>query len=122
MPNKAKKSDKPEMHVYDLSERKGELKAIGGSMSDDWKNILAVATLSTLWTAPSEEENRDKQWRAVLAARVGIAPRDELEGMLAAQRIACHNAAMECYRRAMIADQTCEGRQENSNQANKLSR
>ena len=29
---------------------------------------------------------------------------------------------MECYRRAMIPDQTFEGRQENLNQANKLSR
>ena len=32
------------------------------------------------------------------------------------------NAMMECYRRAMIAEQTLEGRRENLNQANKLSR
>jgi len=38
------------------------------------------------------------------------------------QLIASHNAAMECYRRAMIGDQTFEGRRENLNQANKLSR
>ena len=42
--------------------------------------------------------------------------------MLAAQLIASHNAAMECYRRAMISDQTFEGCRENLNQANKLSR
>lgn len=36
--------------------------------------------------------------------------------------LASHNAAMECYRRAMIAEQTFEGRKENLNQANKLSR
>ena len=29
---------------------------------------------------------------------------------------------MECYRRAMIAEQTFEGRRENLNQANKLAR
>lgn len=52
----------------------------------------------------------------------GIAPRDELEGMMAAQLIAAHNAAMECYRRGMIREQTFEGRRENLNQANKLSR
>jgi hypothetical protein len=40
----------------------------------------------------------------------------------AAQLIAAHNAAMECYRRAMIDEQTLEGRRENLNQANKLSR
>jgi len=39
-----------------------------------------------------------------LAALIGIAPKDEIEGMLAAQLIAAHNAAMECYRRAMLAE------------------
>jgi hypothetical protein len=42
--------------------------------------------------------------------------------MLAAQLLAAHNAAMECYRRAMIGEQTFEGRRENLSQANKLSR
>jgi hypothetical protein len=59
---------------------------------------------------------------ATVAALVGIAPDDELEGMVAAQLVASHNAAMECYRRAMIGDQTFEGRRENLSQANKLSR
>src|SRR5687767_15968296 len=53
---------------------------------------------------------------------VGIKPSDELEGMLAAQLVACHNASMECFRRAMIGEQSFEGRRENLNQANKLSR
>jgi hypothetical protein len=42
--------------------------------------------------------------------------------MMAAQLIAAHNAAMECYRRAMIGEQSFEGRRENLAQANKLSR
>jgi hypothetical protein len=42
--------------------------------------------------------------------------------MLAAQLLASHNAAMECYRRAMIAEQTLEGRKETLGQANKLCR
>ena len=41
---------------------------------------------------------------------------------MAAQLIASHSAAMECYRRAMIDEQTFEGRRENLAQANKLSR
>ena len=57
-----------------------------------------------------------------IAALVGIGPKDELEGMMGAQLIASHSAAMECYRRAMIGEQTFVGRQENLNQANKLSR
>ncbi len=59
---------------------------------------------------------------ATVAALVGIGPKDELEGMVAAQLIAAHNAAMECYRRAMIDEQTFEGRRENLNQATKQSR
>ena len=42
--------------------------------------------------------------------------------MIAAQLLATHNAAMECYRRAMIPEQTLDGRRENLNQANKLAR
>ena len=38
------------------------------------------------------------------------------------QLLVCHNASMECYRRAMIREQTFEGWRENLNQANKLSR
>ena len=53
---------------------------------------------------------------------MGMKPRDTLEGMLIGQLIASHNAAMECYRRAMIGEQTFEARRENLTQANKLSR
>jgi hypothetical protein len=42
--------------------------------------------------------------------------------MLAAQMVATHSAAMECYRRAMFPEQTFEGRREALNQANKLLR
>ena len=57
-----------------------------------------------------------------MAALVGIGPKDEIEGMIAAQLIATHYAAMECYRRAMGSDQTFEGRHENLRQATKLTR
>jgi hypothetical protein len=99
-----------------------ELKCLGGSQSDDWNNVLTNQTLNTLWTARSNDETRQLQYSATGAALVGIEPRDELEGMMAAQLIAAHNAGMECYRRAMISGQSFEGRRENLNQANKLSR
>ena len=44
---------------------------------------------------------------------IGAKPSDEIEGMVAARLVATHNAAMECYRRAMIPDQSFEGRREN---------
>ena len=89
---------------------------------DDWNSIVANQAVSALWLKNSDIDEAKKQRRATVAALLGIAPRDETEGMLAAQLVACHNAAMECYRRAMIGEQTLEGRQENLNQANKLSR
>ena len=53
---------------------------------------------------------------------IGIAPKDEIEGMLAAQMVATHNAAMECYRRAMISEQNFVARNQNLSFASKLSR
>ena len=43
---------------------------------------------------------------------MSIGPRDEIEGMLAGQLLACHHASMECFRRAMIGEQTFEGRRD----------
>lgn len=43
--------------------------------------------------------------RITVTALAAIGPRDELEAMMAAQLIAAHNA-MECYRRAMLPEQT----------------
>jgi hypothetical protein len=104
----------------DPGDQNGRLKGIGGSKSDRWNNTLANQALSSLWF--SSPEDRDKQLSATVAALIGIAPKDELEGMLAAQLLASHNASMECYRRAMIGEQTFEGRRESLSQANKLSR
>jgi hypothetical protein len=106
----------------DPDDRKGRLKNIGGSQSDHWNNVLANQAVQALWLKNSSPEERDKQLSATVAALIGIAPKDELEGMMAAQLVAAHNAAMECYRRAMIGEQTFEGRRENLAQANKLSR
>jgi pyridoxal/pyridoxine/pyridoxamine kinase len=45
-----------------------------------------------------------------------------IEGMMAAQLFASHSASMECYRRAMLPEQTLEGRTANLVQAAKLTR
>jgi hypothetical protein len=84
--------------------------------------ILATQIADALWAKNSDAKTYDQQLCAAIAGLVGIAPSDEIEGMIAAQMLAAHNAAMECYRRAMISEQTFEGRRENLNQGNKLSR
>lgn len=100
----------------------GQLKHLGGSANDDFNRTIFNQTWQSVWFGHSIEKLRKEQLQAAFGALIGVAPRDELEGMLAAQLFACHNAAMECYRRAMIPEQTFEGRSENLNQASKLSR
>jgi hypothetical protein len=112
----------PTVVINDPNDQKGALKEIGGSKSDHWNSILANQTIQTLWVANSDPDVRAVQYAATTAALVGIGPQDELEGMMAAQLVAAHNAAMECYRRAMIGEQTPDGRCESLSQANKLSR
>src|SRR3954451_2853283 len=119
---KAKKPTSGVIQVRHPSEETGDLRFVGGSASDAFNTILANQVTNALWLARADEDERQKRMSAAVAGLAGIAPRDELEGMLGAQLIAAHSAAMECYRRAMISDQTFEGRKESLTQANKLSR
>jgi hypothetical protein len=120
----AKKTGRTQTIVVaaDPDDQKGRLKQIGGSRSDRWNRTLANQAVQALWIKNSSDEERSIQIGATVAALMGIAPQDELEGMMAAQLVAAHNAAMECYRRAMIGEQSFEGRREALTQANKLSR
>ncbi len=71
---------------------------------------LINQVVGTLWMPPGlTAEERNERIGAAFAALKGIKPQDEIEGMLAAQMIATHNAAMEYLRRAMISDQTTVG-------------
>lgn len=100
--------------------KKPKLKHVAGSDSDKFNLSIAQATANAFWVTTQEEGHT----AATIAthALIGIAPADELEGMLAAQMVAAHQASMECYRRSMIPDQTIDGRTLNLSQANKLSR
>lgn len=111
-----------EQHESDPADFEGALKLLGGSQSDNWNDQLINQAVDALWTANSSSKRRELQVRATVAALAGIAPQDEFEGMLAAQLLGAHHAAMECYRRAMHRDQPSEARQVNLVQANKLSR
>jgi hypothetical protein len=105
-----------------LFKKPPELKRLGGSQSDDWNNQIANQTINSLHNAKTEDGGASLETKAAIVGLCGIDPKDEIEGMIAAQLIAGHSAAMECYRRAMSSNQTMEGRRENLTQANKLSR
>lgn len=82
---------------------------------------LIRQTVDALWRPENlkEDEDRDRMQSAI-SMLGGIKPADEVEGMLATQMVATHNAAMECLRRAMLRDQTFEGREQNLKHATKL--
>lgn len=100
-----------------------KIKAGLGGSSDDSRNLIFIHQIvNTLWVKNSSAAEQIDLVNGAVAALAGIGPTDEVEGQIAAQMIAAHNAAMECYRRAMLNEQSFEGRKENLTQANKLSR
>jgi len=99
-----------------------DLREVGGSPSRDFNNVLANQACAALWLKHSDDAAQGRQFQATIAALVGIAPGDEIEGMLAAQLVGLHNAAMECLRRAMLSEQPHPARMENLSHAGKLSR
>jgi hypothetical protein len=119
---KADKAAPEVLQVQSPETRSGKLKTIGGSTDDNFNHILANQVVQTLWLATSDKDERDRQIQATISTMMGVKPRDELEGMLGAQMIATHNAAMECFRRAMLKEQSFEGRRQSLEFANKLVR
>jgi len=101
----------------------GQFRRVSGSGSDEFGEVLAHQVGESLWfPADATKEQKVRQVSAALAAMRGIEPRDEIEGMLAAQMVAAHAAAMECYRRSMIPGQGFESRQVALKQAANMSR
>ncbi len=94
---------------------------VGGSENEDFNKIMLNQAATAIFVHPDAETHL-ATIQAVLAGMVGIGPRDETEGMLAAQMVAVHIAAMECFRRAAIPGQTLDGRDSALRHAAKLTR
>jgi len=95
-------------------------KSLLGSQDQDafeylMEQILAVIT-------PAGEGKKYERMNQVMPLLQAIAPRDELEGMLAVQMIGVHAMGMEMMRRAMVSGQTVDGVSNNVNRVTKLSR
>jgi len=89
--------------------------------SDD-KNFFRNLVHQVVAAQSPDYSASDEQLGATVAAMAAMPPRDALEGMVGAQLIAIHHAAMECYRCAAIDGQNFHGWREALNQASKLSR
>ena len=92
-----------------------------GSSSDVVQLERLGRVMESLWVSKhADQATSDRAMQAAYDTLKGIAPRSELEGMLAAQMIGAYNASMECLRRAMIPEQSFEGRDQNLKHAAKL--
>ena len=110
------KTDKPATpaHAPELSSNDGFGPAMREAMGTGNARVQSEVfnqVVSALWR-PSQltEEESTKRMAAALGLLQTIKPADGLEGLLAAQMVATHSAAMECLRRAMIPEQTFESR------------
>jgi len=111
----------PPASARDIS--KSQMKHLGGSNIDAFNRTLVTQATNTIWVFDADNpEWMNNQMMTVMIGMMAVEPKDELEGMLAAQMVSIHNAAMECMRRAMIPNQSFEGRNSNLNQATKLTR
>ena len=91
----------PGVQVLRLADRAATLRRATGSDDarvHDWLvNDLSFAlNMSPVLDAPARA---NRVWAAV-SAMCDIGPRDTLEGMLAAQMVAVHSAALDCLRRS----------------------
>jgi hypothetical protein len=69
-----RKPEQPAALPADASEdRRGKLKAIGGSQSDEWNNLLAKQAIQALRVNDASPEERDRQASAASAAIAALA-------------------------------------------------
>ena len=78
---------------------------VAGGHSDDFNR--AVLTQAAQANSDYLDPQRAPQsFEATMAAMKGMAPRSEIQGMIAAQILAVHNLTMECARRVMTKNQS----------------
>lgn len=86
-----------------------DMRPIGGSNRDALNNHLMIQAIRSQWVPKSAtDEQHGDLTRATLLMMMELAPRDGVEGMLAAQIVAMHGLTMDMARRAALPDQPHE--------------
>ncbi len=93
-----------------------------GSHIKEFEEILRGSLFSAARLHVDGKEVLPKHIIAVWAAIQGLEPKSELEGMLAAQMVATHEAAMSCFQIAASSEQRSDVRDRELSQANRLVR
>ena len=105
----------------------GGLPVVSGTGSGEWNGRLLRDVVQVCCGSDLGDKDALEKARAGIAAMQGIGPDDVIGDMVAAQLVAAHEAAMDCYKRAAGAGGNSEAIplefwREYMNQANKLSR
>ncbi|EAR52134.1 hypothetical protein OG2516_18755 [Oceanicola granulosus HTCC2516] len=117
-----KKSPEPQTRSHKLPA--AEFLPVEGLLPvDDWtfetRKLNEIAEL--LWLPESlPEAERNARIMRALEFYEELEPKGAAEGMLAAQMVGTHAAALDCLRRAAIQGQSFEGRDANLKHAHKL--
>ncbi len=126
-PRDGRKAPRPSQRSHpettpDLATGLAENRIMGTNQPNLAKH-LANQLCSCLWIPEGlrSKEATDRILAAIIALKE-IAPQDGMEGMLAVQMVATHEAAMECFRRAMLPIQGLEEHDLNLKHAEKLTR
>lgn len=101
------------------------LREVSGSENREFTEALVRSVADSLWLPPGAAAAGPEihpKLVAALAAVRAFRPRDEAEGMMAAQAVALHQGAMECLRRAMLPAQSPEAVERLHRQAAGLTR
>jgi hypothetical protein len=118
---KPKKSEPEKSQRAAQVEQKPDLRNATGTESERLRLHFLQQVAGSLWFPKDiSEDDRMERVMSALAIMEGIKPEDHLEGALAVQMVATHHAAIECLRRAMLPEQTFEGRDQNLKHAAKL--
>src|SRR5690242_10516393 len=95
-----------------IKEHWSSRRELGGSKSSYVACYAANQVLGTVWRGSNEDADaKEIRDTATLRRLSDIGAGDVVEAMLAAQMVATHEAAMECFRRAALAEQTFAGRE-----------
>lgn len=92
-----------------------------GTTSQDFQSYSMGELLDAACRGGTDKPYSEQHMNGVLAAMHGIAPRDEIEGMLAAQMVATHIASIKALRRLKNSE-TVPQQDSNGNLAIKLMR
>jgi hypothetical protein len=80
-------------------------RTLAGSENHEFTEALLDRVLQTTVRPTNDPEAATKRIAVAATALAAFKPADEIEAMLAAQAVAMHHMAMECFRRATLPDQ-----------------